>query len=468
MITAFLLDSAGKWPERINLDIIRTKNPEHALEQWLAKSMSPWDCLALRYEYVQYYLPGSPVIELGAVFQQMEGQTTFTVVALGKPLADQLSVLDHDCFDLGDFCAAYGFPLLFLDRPMRLEPVAIEKPWGREIWFTGIEQRGQSYVSDGVARSPLPWVLSVAPRRLAAGAERHINLLKILDPLPEEVYGDLYFELHEEKREVYVVTHIDRHAWPEGKGAIRFGFDPEIRAAYASDDDFRADFLAAVKRYEAVRREIDARFDQRREALGVDVNVPVPASCLQEWFEELPEHLQRQERQLREDMNRFTALLPLSVGNVVKVPLLTPHALQHGVRTVEFQTPVYERRILSFAQKVLTQGHWDTEQAVAMMSLETPAFPELTILEESLGYLLVEVVTFDDFRVWRLTLLPGSGYLLPATGSYGLLLAIKGVVVLGGHHLLVEEAVFLPAERVETLLINQSAEDAVVLIARPA
>ena len=46
-------------------------------------------------------------------------------------------------------------------------------------------------------------------------------------------------------------------------------------------------------------------------------------------------------------------------------------------------------------------------------------------------------------------------------------MAIDGVVVLGGSHLLMEEAVLLPAERTETLLINQSAEDAVVLIARP-
>lgn len=450
------------------MDILRTKNPEHALEKWLAKSASPWDSLAIHYAYEQYYLPGSPLIELLAIFQQLEGQITFTVTALDEQLADQLTLLDHDCFDLGDFCAAYGLPLLFLDRPMRLEPVAIDKPWGREIWFTGIEQRGQSYISDGVARSPLPWVLSVGPRRLAAGAERHINLLKILDPLAEEVYGDLYFELHEEKREVYVVTHIDRDAWPEGKGAIRFGFDPEVRATYSSDDDFRADFLAAVKRYETVRREIDDLFDQRREALDIDANVPVPARCLQAWFRELPEQLQQREHQLRDEMNRFTALLPLSVGNVVKVPLLMPHALQHGVRTVEFQTPVYERRILSFAQKVLTQGHWDTEQAVAMMSLETPGLPELAILEESPGYLLVEVVTFDDFRVWRLTLLPGSGYLLPATGCYGLLVVVEGVVVLGGHHLLMEEAVLLPAERLETLLINQSTEDVVVLIARPA
>ena len=115
------------------MDILRTKNPEHALEQWLAKSVTPWDYLAVRYEYVQYYLPDSPVIELLAIFQQLEGQTTFTVTALDKLLVDQLAVLDYDCFDLGDFCVAYGFPLLFLDRPMRLEPVAIGKPWGREI-----------------------------------------------------------------------------------------------------------------------------------------------------------------------------------------------------------------------------------------------------------------------------------------------------------------------------------------------
>src|SRR5690625_7657891 len=46
-------------------------------------------------------------------------------------------------------------------------------------------------------------------------------------PLPVEVVGDLYFELHEEKREVYVVTSIDPQAWPEGIGAIRYGRSEE-------------------------------------------------------------------------------------------------------------------------------------------------------------------------------------------------------------------------------------------------
>jgi hypothetical protein len=79
-------------------------------------------------------------------------------------------------------------------------------------------------------------------------------------------------------------------------------------------------------------------------------------------------------------MDDFTWLKPVSVGDVVQVPRLLPHALQHGVRVVEFQTPVYERKILSFGQRVLTQGHWDTEEAVDQMLLRPPAEKSTEIL----------------------------------------------------------------------------------------
>ena len=36
-----------------------------------------------------------------------------------------------------------------LQQPLRLVPVAVEKPWGRELWYTGIEARGTSGVTDG-------------------------------------------------------------------------------------------------------------------------------------------------------------------------------------------------------------------------------------------------------------------------------------------------------------------------------
>ncbi|WP_461482687.1 hypothetical protein [Porticoccus sp.] len=451
-----------------------TENPEQALVEWLGQRPSAFDVLWLRYQFIQYYLDGAPPIELLALFQ-LDGERLWFTVGEATEATEATEGLAAGMSrqpggpSLREFCAEHKWPLLVMDQPLRLEPVAIPKPWGREIWFTGIEQRGLSRVTDGVASAPLPWVLSVAPGRLCAGLQRRINLLKILDPLPEEVYGDLYFELHEEKHEVYVVTHVDRGAWPDGVGRIRFGFDPRIRGGYDSDGAFKADYLAAVRRYEQVRREIDGLLDQSRRDEGVATNAPVPVAQLKRWHARLPAALCEREEALRQQMNAFTALLPLQPGDVVKVPLLTPHALQHGVRTVEFQTPVYERRILSFAQKVLTQDHWDTEQAVAQMSLQPALLPELKTLHENDAYRLEEVVCFDDFRVERLTLFAATapGYPLPETGCYALLMTVAGEIELPGISLGCEQALLVPAQRGALQLRNAAASPATVLIARP-
>ncbi|NJN51182.1 MAG: hypothetical protein HC809_04765, partial [Gammaproteobacteria bacterium] len=76
----------------------------------------------------------------------------------------------------------------------------------------------------------------------------------MLDPHAEPVRGDLYFELHDTKREVYVVTHIDPTAWPGGRGGIAFGMNQVLRNACGDDVRFRRDYIDAVARYEAVRR----------------------------------------------------------------------------------------------------------------------------------------------------------------------------------------------------------------------
>jgi hypothetical protein len=449
------------------VDIHRTDNPEMALDSWLADPAMANSVLAVEYNYSQYYLPGAPSIRLLAIYSQADGQVLFAVAEVSSSISQALQSLDGSLAGFQGFVACHRLPVFTLGQPTILETVNIAKPWGQEIWYTGIEERGVSRVSDGVASVPLPWLLSVAPRRLAADCEKNINLLKILDPLPEAVYGDLYFELHEEKREVYVVTHIDKDAWPEGVGAIRFGFDPECRAEYSSDDAFKAAYKNSVKHYEVVRREVDSLLDSCRQSEGVDLNTPVSAERVKSWMSQLPEALRQREENLREQMNRFSALLPLRVGDVVQVPLLTPHSLQHGVRTVEFQTPVYERMILSFAQKVLTQTHWDTEKAVAMMSLEAPSLPELVRLNTETEYKLEEVVSFDDFRVLRLTLSPSARYLLPQTQRYGLLLVVDAAVDCQGIALAEEAAVLLPAERPNTYVTNTSNREAVLLLASP-
>jgi hypothetical protein len=328
-----------------------------------------------------------------------------------------------------------------LDQPVRLEGVAIAKPWGREIWFTGMEARGESRVMTPAGGLPLPDYLALAPRRLCSGAP--LVLLKILDPRPDPVIGDLYFEVHERKREVYVVTQVDPAAWPAGAGQIRFGMNQALRGRYRDDAAFRAAYLQAVREYEQVRRAIDGG--------GL-----VPPA---------------REAGLRAAMESFTAVRELRVGDVVVVPPWLPHALQHGVRVVEFQTPTYERRIISFAQRVLTQDHWDSDAAVARMSVDPPAEPEFAALAPGVQ----RIVAFDDFRVWRVTIDPGARFDLPPHPRYLLCMTVEGALTLGDLHLAPEQAAFVPAAALgdparrqrHARVTNRGAERAVLLIAAP-
>jgi len=119
-------------------------------------------------------------------------------------------------------------------RAVKLEPVHIAKPWGQEIWYTGMEERGESRVHVGQQQVPISQYLN------AVQGHTDVLLLKVLDPAPQQVTGDLYFEVHEHKQEVYVVTHIDETAWPDGRGGIRFGMNQQLRQTFASDDEFRS------------------------------------------------------------------------------------------------------------------------------------------------------------------------------------------------------------------------------------
>ena len=290
--------------------------------------------------------------------------------------------------------------------PVKLEPVTVAKPWGREIWHSAIEARGESAVRTAAGSVPLSRYLE------AAGIKAPVILLKVLDPHPTPILGDLYFEVHERKREVYIVTAIDRKAWPDGRGRIRLGMDQARRQSYGNDDAFRAAYLEAVRAYERERRAIDAG----EHSSGAT------------------------EQQRRAAMEAFTACAPLQAGDVVTVPPWTPHALQHGVRVVEFQTPTYERRIISFAQKVLTQGHWDSEDAIARMSLDPP----LPTPFEPVAPGVERVAAFDDFGVWRAALDPHRPAALPTDAPYALCMAIGGEVQVGDLRLAAEEACLAP------------------------
>src|SRR5690625_8018045 len=103
-------------------------------------------------------------------------------------------------------------------------------------------------------------------------------------------------------------------------------------------------------------------------------------------------------------MERFIAVRPVRVGDVVTVPPLTPHGLLHGVGVVEFQTGDYERQILSFSQKVLTQSQWDTAEVLDEIPL-TIAKPTCShSWSPALGIPVECAVKFLDFRVMRVVL----------------------------------------------------------------
>lgn len=307
-------------------------------------------------------------------------------------------------------------------------PVSIAKPWGREIWYSAIEVRGESRVVAGGREIPLSTYLA------EIGLPAPLILLKVLDPYPEPVRGDLYFEVHREKREVYIVTALDSAAWPEGRGRMRFGMNQEVRRRFADDREFRAAYLQAVRGYERLRRRIDAG-------------------------EQIPDE---DESRGRAAMDAFTGLATVEVGDVVVVPTWTPHALQHGVRVAEFQTPAYERYIISFAQKVVTQDGWDSEHAIRRLCLEPPRPPDFRTVREGVE----SIASFDDFGVWRATVEPARPVPLPEAAPYALCMAVDGSIEVGSLVLGPEQACLVPNAAIAGCRIS-SPSGARCLIAAP-
>jgi len=330
--------------------------------------------------------------------------------------------------------AETGIADIDLLSPLRLNTVTIPKPWGQEIWYTGIEERGVCSVQ-GV---PLPWILELVGPLLTGTKSLSPILLKILDPLPQEITGDLYFELHQEKREVYIVTHVDKTAWPDSVGKIRYGFNPEKIDSYENEQQFKSAYLASVNEYKNVRQEIDLN----------------PA-------ENNPE-LEAKEESLRKAMDEYTSLKSLRVGDVIQVQPFTPHSLQHGVRVIEFQTPHFERFILSFAQKVLTQDHWDTEEAVQCVRFSEPDETN-TPEDESL------IADFEEFSVTRLALEPGIDKFIEGIEGnvYSLIIGVQGEAKVNNMLLLPEEGFYIPACVDSLTISNTGTDQATILIARP-
>jgi len=415
-----------------------------------------------RIDHRQNHLPGNPVIELIVAYEIAQTPASHISFLVTDQIDSVLRLFEQSVMGKA-MAAELGIAWIELDKGLQLQPVCIPKPWGQEIWYTGIESRGVSRVKSSEGFSPLDWVIAAAPEQLL-GKDKTLTLLKILDPLPDEVYGDLYFEMHEVKQEVYVVTHVDPQAWPTGVGGIRFGFNQALRKKFNSDVEFKRAYLSAVHEYRQVRQEIDATLDQQRRDESIHLNEPVMPEKMKNWQRIIPDILITREKQLREAMENFIAIKNIRLGDVITVPCFTPHSLQHGVRTVEFQTPVYERKILSFAQKVLTQSHWDTNEAIEIMDLEAPHEPPLDILQKTDNVYREQIVRFDDFKVERMRLTFDTQITFPE-GSYRLLLVVSGLLEIEDSTLCVEQAMLIPAS--VDLKIRCLSPSAILLIAEP-
>ena len=451
-------------------------NPEPIVNRYLQTMADGGEQLALlrvSYRFTPYWLPEAAYQRLAGFYLLLrDGERTqlFMTVTEANSPADvwlrQQSIQSEQQF--AEALAQWQLPCIDSAEPLPLISVNIAKPWGQEIWFTGIEQRGVAKVGDERGQQLLPWVLSALPEALCDHQQQSLILLKILDPMPEPVFGELYFELHQQKREVYVVTHVDADAWPQGRGAIRFGFSADKRAQYASEADFRAAFAGAVKAYETVRRDIDRQLDAVAAKDGYAVDQALPLTQRKAMLAELPDELRQRELNLRSAVESFTDSLPLAVGDVIKVPCLTPHSLQHGVRTVEFQTPVYERLIIYFTQKVLTQDHWDTDQAVALMNTETPPPEPEPVIVENGAVIIKRIVDFEDFEVHRIQLRHAQKWRLQTQRSYCLLMAIDAGLQVNRRTLGAEQAILIPA-RCETPCLRNGRDDGMLsaLVAYP-
>ena len=411
-------------------------NPEDTLKDRLALP----DLLHFEYRHQQSYRDNSTLL-LTVVLKTPELECLIT------PSSDTVTAALQQYSNLTQVSSALNVPILNLNAPLSLAPLEIEKPWGKELWYTGIEKRGVCTMG-GI---PIPWILDCLPVTVSGGTYQPPLLLKLLQPLPDEIFGDLYFEAHAQKTEVYIVTDINRQAWPDGVGRIRYGFDKLKLEQYSSDDNFRQAYLDAVNRYAQVRAAIDLELDQFQNGRLADV------SDRKAWLSGIDDELLKKERELRHEMESFTALHDLQEGDVVHVPPLTPHSLQHGVTVVEFQTPYYERFILSFAQKVLTQDHWDTQEALTRINLDTEH-----VLDRSDGELIAD---FDDFRVMRLKLDPGNSIGIEKPG-YAILMGLTGDIDLAGLIITPGSVRYVPAG-CQLNFVNKSKKESVTLLAIP-
>lgn len=216
------------------------------------------------------------------------------------------------------------------------------------MWYSGVEDRGESGVCTTSGVEPLSQYLG------ERGRTKPVILLKTL----QATTGNLYLEVHETKSEVYIVDRI------VGSGRMLLGPRPDVLARLG-EAAFRAAVRQAAGQAEAGEVAIDA-------------------------------------------VQSFMNPVDLRPGDAVTIPLRVPHSLLQGVDAIEFQTPVFERKILAASQTVVTQQGWDIDAAVAAMDLAVQPS-----VESSEGDGIRVIARAPDFAVTRYRLASGGSFGVP-------------------------------------------------------
>ena len=460
---------------------------DHPLQEISAEALRPWIQPQLTEGEILFvlrnrsliadWLPGTPQLEYqelleitltelrGCVWTELQTPAEIQRLLRGNPQLETVAMARQ---------AVLQVPHL----PLRLEELQIPKPWGYEGWYTGVEQRGVASVVDEQGRTELPYALQLFPESLLGSQRPPLILLKTLNPVAQEVLGDLYLELHAEKWEVYIVTSLDEEAWPDGVGQVRAGLAPDLVESYRQQHGedwwpaYRQDFAAAIAPYEQLRRQLDTKLDEERQRRGYGLREALSPEQMQELLQTIPADQAQQEVRLRQAAEAFVGSCPVRVGDVVSFPTWQMHSLQHGVRVIEFQTPHYERLIVLFGQKVLTQDHWDTDAALAGMKPEVYQPPQPELIWEENGARCERVVDFPDFEARRWTVPSGQRVPLNSEGEYQLLMGVQGygqISVQGEISGTVrqEEGWMIPARAKDCWLESRGNEELVCLQALP-
>ena len=125
-----------------------------------------------------------------------------------------------------------------------------------------------------------------------------------------------------------------------------------------------------------------------------------------------------------------------------------------------------------FAQKVITQNHWDTENAINKMETEVYHPPKLECIHNS-EYLNVERFTnFPQFNFDRIRMAPKNTFEDQLDGRYQLLIIISGqaaVVTQSGNYIYIkkEESLFLPVAMKSCFIENIGNNQLICLKATP-